>query len=303
MKRHNFNAIRTSHYPHTSWLYELCSLYGLYVVDEANIETHGMRPYTGRLSDDPDWEKAYLDRLQRMVLRDKTHPCIIGWSLGNESGYGRNHDIMANWIRQYDKSRVLFYEPASYGPRASVKGSTPSTSEIVGGTVATDVICPMYARVNDCLQLAKLYPELPVILCEYAHMMGNSGGNLDEYWNAFETYPRLQGGFIWDWVDQGISAVDSTGQYVWAYGGDFGENDHDANFCLNGLNWPDRGLGRALDGMYHPAVRDSKASLSSVPYGLAGVSDLQNAKSLDLYRVRHIYFRDSILKLNLFVLV
>lgn len=291
MKRNNFNAVRTSHYPHTAWLYEFCSLYGLYVVDETNIETHGMKPYTGRLSDDPDWTLAYLTRLQRMVKRDKTHPCIIGWSLGNESGYGRNHgakikisdfkilinfnvsiyiivDIMSQWIRKYDKSRVLFYEPATYGSREKVNDSS----------VATDILCPMYSRVNDCLQLISKYPQLPLILCEYAHMMGNSGGNLDEYWSAFHTYPRLQGGFIWDWVDQGLSTIDSQGHYFWAYGGDFGEMDHDGSFCLNGMNWPDRGLGRALDRIYDPKVRLNRALLDSKTYGLGGCLDISLSK-------------------------
>ena len=120
MKRHNFNAVRTSHYPHSPWLYELCTLYGLFVVDETNIETHGMKPYAGCLADDSAWEKAFMTRMKRMYERDKVHASIIGWSLGNEAGYGIVHDKMAAWIRAADHSRVLFYEPATYGPYVPV---------------------------------------------------------------------------------------------------------------------------------------------------------------------------------------
>ena len=234
LKRHNFNALRLSHYPHSPWLYELCSVYGLFVVDEANLETHGMTPYVGALANDPAWEQAMLLRATRMFERDKAQPCIIGWSLGNESGYGEAHDKMAAWLRRADASRVVLYEPASYGPRTG------------SASAATDVLCPMYARVSDCVALSNLFPEMPLIQSEYSHSMGNSGGNLDAYWESYRSVPRLQGGFIWDWVDQGVAVEDSQGRARWAYGGDFGEAVHDANFCLNGLNWPDRGLGAAL---------------------------------------------------------
>ena len=129
MKRNNFNAVRTSHYPQCPWFYELCNLYGLYVVDECNIETHGMKPYAGRLADDPLWEEAYMQRLIRMYMRDKVHPCIISWSLGNESGYGRTHDKMYAWIKQRDPSRLVMYEPASYGLRLTDGGSGEGSSD------------------------------------------------------------------------------------------------------------------------------------------------------------------------------
>ena len=277
MKRFNFNSIRTSHYPQPSWFYELCNVYGLYVVDESNIETHGMKPTASRLADDKEWKDAYMLRLSRMYYRDRTHPCIIAWSLGNEGGYGEIHDHMASWIRNMDPHRMVMYEPASYGPRSVVNSGNSSGSgdqsaniylnstennekqkvdtiwctwdyfeKPTHTTLATDILCPMYARINDAVKLANMYQDMPLLLCEYSHMMGNSGGNLSDYWDAFKMYSRLQGGFIWDWVDQGIAVTDGLNQLKWAYGGDFGETISDKNFCLNGLNFPDRGLSWAL---------------------------------------------------------
>jgi hypothetical protein len=266
MKRYNFNAVRTSHYPQAPMFYEFCNLYGLYVVDEANIETHGMLPYAGRLSDSSFWERAYMRRLLRMIHRDRNHPSVIAWSLGNESGYGRTHDKMASLVRAYEKDRVLMYEPATYGPRDSGQKSGwfgGRNSEGGKGAIATDILCPMYPRVDDCIVIANRNPDMPVILCEYAHMMGNSGGNLDTYWKWFNNFSRLQGGFIWDWADQGICVTDSTGAPLWTYGGDFGELYHDGAFCLNGLNWPDRGLGDVLTQSRLRAARSRHAYLMS----------------------------------------
>lgn len=166
------------------------AVYGMYVIDECNIETHGMQPYVGRLADDPHWAGAYMQRLSRMVERDCLHTCIIGWSLGNEAGYGLVHDRMAQWLRQRDNTRIIMYEPASYGPRgdndltttsiAALKTSevTKNTAEMDGidvpkeETVATDVLCPMYAKVEECIRLSTRFPTMPLIQCEYAHMMG-----------------------------------------------------------------------------------------------------------------------------------
>ena len=305
MKRHNFNAIRTSHYPHQSWLYDLCTLYGMYVIDEANIETHGMVPYVGRLADDPAWRDAYMLRLQRMFLRDKNHGCIIGWSLGNESGYGEVHDLMADWIRTKDTSRILCYEPASFGPR-DVAGNKTFDKHVVDNLLngcyqnktATDILCPMYARVHECTELLRMFPSKPLILCEYSHMMGNSGGNLDLYWDAFHRHSRMQGGFIWDWVDQGISTKsDVTGRMIWAYGGDFHEISHDRNFCLNGLIWPDRGLGWAqgvrYTDNYNNSTTDHIMSINDDSFGLSSrVSEnemqVQNRKKQKLNENRTI---------------
>ena len=225
MKRFNINAVRTAHYPNDPYFYDLCDEYGLYVVDEANIESHA---FLAQLGHDPRYAKAFLDRGLRMVLRDKNHPSIIIWSLGNESGYGPNHDAMAAWIRRYDPSRPIQYEGALQW-------------NLYGDPFATDIICPMYAPVDEVVRYGRSKKgKGPLILCEYAHAMGNSGGGLAEYWDAFRRYDGLQGGFIWDWIDQGLLRHDEAGRPYWAYGGDFGDQPNDANFCINGMLSPDR---------------------------------------------------------------
>lgn len=243
MKQHNFNAVRCSHYPnHPDW-YDLCDEYGLYVVDEANIETHGMVPMN-RLSDDPTWLTPMMERVTRMVLRDLNHPSIILWSLGNESGYGRNHDALYHWVKAFDPTRPVQYE-----------GGGANTS-------ATDILCPMYARVNEdqCFPavpkwaiakwIALPNEQRPLILCEYAHAMGNSLGGFAAYWQAFRQHPRLQGGFIWDWADQSLQRYDEEGQAYAAYGGDFGDTPNDRQFCMNGLVFADR--------QPHPSLYEAK---------------------------------------------
>ena len=235
MKQHNFNAVRCSHYPHQAGFYRLCNRLGMYVVDEANIETHGMTPM-GALADDPLWAGAFLERMTRMVARDFNHPCIVIWSLGNESGYGAAHDAMYQWTKRADPSRPIQYEGGG------------------SATPVTDIICPMYARTDSDLSQGPGLPpkpglikwaaqadeQRPLILCEYAHAMGNSLGNFSDYWDVFRAYPRIQGGFIWDWVDQGLNRSKENGETVWAYGGDFGDVENDRQFCINGLVFPDR---------------------------------------------------------------
>ncbi|ECQ1025019.1 beta-galactosidase [Salmonella enterica subsp. diarizonae] len=243
MKQNNFNAVRCSHYPnHPQW-YALCDRYGLYVVDEANIETHGMTPMN-RLSDDPDWLPAMSQRVTRMVQRDRNHPSIIIWSLGNESGYGANHDALYRWLKAEDPSRPVQYEGGG------------------ADTAATDIICPMYARVDQDQPfpavpkwsikkwLSLPGEQRPLILCEYAHAMGNSFGGFAKYWQAFRQYPRLQGGFVWDWVDQSLIKYDADGKPWSAYGGDFGDTPNDRQFCMNGLVFADR--------TPHPALYEAK---------------------------------------------
>src|SRR3954447_9644383 len=235
MKQHNINAVRCSHYPNDPYWLDLCDRWGLYVIDEANIESHAWYDDVCR---DPAYASAFLERVRNMVERDKNHPSVIVWSLGNESGYGPNHDAAAGWLRHRDPSRPLHYEGA-------IK------FEWAGGRVATDIVCPMYPDVEDVEAWARANDDpRPLILCEYSHAMGNSNGGLADYNALFDRYPQLQGGFIWEWIDHGIPQTAANGREHWAYGGDFGDEPNDANFCADGLVWPDR--------TPHPAMHEVK---------------------------------------------
>ncbi|MBP7707316.1 MAG: DUF4981 domain-containing protein [Candidatus Aminicenantes bacterium] len=255
MKRSNINAVRTCHYPDDPRWYELCDEYGLYLVDEANIESHGMGYGPASLAKDPAWGPAHLDRVRRMVERDKNHPSIIVWSLGNEAGDGVNFEEAYRWLKKRDPSRPVQYERA--GLRAH-----------------TDIYCPMYASIEEMLKYAATRKDRPLIQCEYAHSMGNSTGNLQDYWDAIESHDQLQGGFIWDWVDQGFAAETPAGAFYWKFGGDFGPADvpSDQNFCCNGLVAPDR--------TPHPALYEVKKVYQSVKFvgadPAAGAVELRN---------------------------
>ena len=369
MKQNNFNAVRTSHYPNHGRWYELCDAYGLYVVDEANIETHGFQVANipmSYLAERPEWQDAFMARMTRCLLRDRAHACVLAWSLGNEAGCGAAHKAMAAWVRATDPSRPLLYEARRMGmrgrrresrvggprrgcpcagERAPISSLTLSLSLthsllhsffaptppkpplcLKGGgarTSCTDIVCPMYARLptlaawtagggDDSAAGAR-----PVILCEYAHAMGNSGGGLADYWAAFwAPSGPLQGGFIWDWVDQGllvkqphatpsgakcvasssanvwiycsarrplfsrinpahaplpcdhpvpIPSHPCSGRPLWAFGGDFGDAPNDANFCINGIAFPDR--------TPHPTMLEAKALSQPVAWALQGAGD------------------------------
>ena len=234
MKQNNINAVRTCHYPNDPYWYELCDEFGLYVVDEANIESHGMGYDPDKtLGNNPVWLNAHIDRTRRMLERDKNHPSVIIWSLGNEAGDGSNFQATYKWIKTRDLSRPVQYE------RAELNWNT-------------DIFCPMYMRVDGILEYASKKQDRPLIQCEYAHAMGNSTGNFVDYWDAIDNNDQLQGGFIWDWVDQGLQKFDSTGRKFWAFGGDFGPKDvpSDGNFCANGLVFPDR--------LPHPGLSEVK---------------------------------------------
>ena len=192
------------------------------MIDEANIESHGMGYGKESLAKDASWGPAHLARVQAAVERDKNHPCVIVWSLGNEAGNGVNFMECYDWVKQRDPSRPVQYEQAHFNKRNS------------------DIRCPMYAGIGRIVDFAKKNPDRPLILCEYAHAMGNSVGNLQDYWTAIETYPHLQGGCIWDWVDQGLYKTTEDGTRYFAYGGDFGDKPNDRDFCVNGLVNPDR---------------------------------------------------------------
>jgi len=224
MKQANINAVRTSHYPNDPRWYDLADEFGLYLIDEANVESHGMgyHPDT-TLGNRPPWREAHLDRTIRMVERDKNHPSVIIWSLGNEGGDGVNFEATSAWIHRRDPSRPVMYERAGQRPHV-------------------DLVTPMYSRIPDLLDYVRTWRDRPLILCEYAHAMGNSVGNLQDYWDVIDAEPQLQGGFIWDWVDQGLAARTRDGEPYWAYGGDYGPRGtpSDGNFLFNGLVGPDR---------------------------------------------------------------
>ena len=223
MKSLNVNAVRTSHYPNDPLWYDLCDKYGIYVVAEANIESHGMGYGETTLAKSPRYAKAHMERDQRNVQRYFNHPSIIFWSLGNEAGYGPNFDATYEWTKNEDPSRPVQYE------RAGLEGKT-------------DIFCPMYYGYNSMETYGSNPPsDKPLIQCEYAHAMGNSMGGFNKYWEQIRKYPNLQGGFIWDFVDQAVRTKGTDGVEIFAYGGDFNRFDAtDGNFCVNGIVSPDR---------------------------------------------------------------
>ena len=252
MKENNVNAIRCSHYPKNPFFYSLCDTYGFYVIDEANIETHGMGTTNQGLDKKPelkkehpayrkDWKAAHLDRTIRMFERDKNHPSIVTWSLGNEAGNGDNFYATYKWLKENDLTRPTQYEGATHYEN-------------------TDIQAPMYDRIPQLIKYAENKPKRPLILCEYSHAMGNSLGNFKDYWDVIRKYDVLQGGFIWDWVDQGLVAKTENGQKYWGYGGDFkaAHLQHDANFCLNGIVNPDR--------TPHPGLEELKKVYQNIQF-------------------------------------
>ncbi|MFD2332905.1 glycoside hydrolase family 2 TIM barrel-domain containing protein [Cohnella sp. GCM10020058] len=250
MKRHHINAVRLSHYPNDPRWLDLCDRYGLYVIDEADLETHGFHFVgdEGYLANHPAWREAFVQRARRLIERDKNHPSVIVWSLGNESGYGPNHDAMAEWVRQQDGTRPIHYERAYDAP-------------------VVDIVSSMYPAVGTIVEEGLKDDPRPYLMCEFGHAMGNSTGNLKEYWDAIYAYPRLLGGLIWEWADMAIEVAETsasmnrgkgaksdteppavpssdasheTAGKVYLYGGDFGDEPHSGSFCLDGLLFPDR---------------------------------------------------------------
>lgn len=237
MKRHNINCVRTSHYPNHPEFLELCDEFGLYVIDECDLETHGAEfahglcsnTATSRLSGNPEWKEAYLDRMKRMVERDKNSPSVIIWSLGNESQFGENHVAMAEWTKNRDTGRLIHYERTAYPNKAY-------GADQIDIHPCVDIVSRMYTNLADLETQAKdTKDKRPYLLCEYAHAMGLGPGGLEEYWNLFYKYPRLIGGCVWEWCDHTVLL---NGQEL--YGGDFGEFPHDGNFCVDGLCYANR---------------------------------------------------------------
>ncbi|GJM64471.1 glycoside hydrolase family 2 TIM barrel-domain containing protein [Persicobacter diffluens] len=239
MKRANINAVRTSHYPNDSYWYKLCDQYGLYVYDEANMEAHDYGWSVNELATMPNYKKAIMERTQRMVERDKNHPSIIAWSMGNESGSSQAFIDAYQWTKKADPSRLCVYDRAEIDPAFA-------------HTRHSDVLGWMYASVEKLNYILWTNPNRPFIWCEYAHSMGNSTGNLNDLWKEVRKNPRHQGGFIWDWRDQGLEKIDAKGERYFAYGGDFEPDGvyNDSSFCLNGLVFP--------DGRPQPALAEVK---------------------------------------------
>lgn len=251
MKAHNVNMVRTSHYPNDPRFTALCDKYGIYVCDETDLETHGARPWYA-LSRSPEWEGEYVDRVQRMVERDKNHPCVIFWSLGNESGWGQNHVAMHTWIKSRDTSRIVHYEGANYD-----YNDGKYLREV------TDIESRMYPNPTWCDNYCKdAERDEPLFLCEYSHAMGNGPGDLRDYWEVIEANDNFFGGCVWEFIDHSVAIGDKYGDPSFTYGGDFGDHPNDGNFCVDGLVYPDRrahtGLEELKQAIMPVAVREVK---------------------------------------------
>jgi beta-galactosidase len=293
IKRFNFNCIRTSHYPMDPYLYDLCDEYGILVIDEANLETHGLG---SKLSNDPMWTGAYLDRATRMVMRDKNHPSIITWSLGNEAGRGPNHAAMAAWIHDFDITRPVHYEPAQGTPQAdgyidptdSRYPKTNDHSHRLQNPIDqpyVDIVSRMYPGLYTAPLLANQQngDNRPIFFVEYSHAMGNSNGNLKEFWDQWRSTKRIIGGAIWEFKDQGLLKKDSAGVSYYAYGGDYGERYFD-NFTIKGIV--------ASDGRPKPAIYECKhvfqpaeCTLADAGKGLIKIKNWNSTASLSQYDV------------------
>ncbi|WP_430811010.1 MULTISPECIES: glycoside hydrolase family 2 TIM barrel-domain containing protein [unclassified Carboxylicivirga] len=269
MKQFNINAVRNSHYPTHPRFYELCDEHGLYVTDEANIESHGM--YYGKysLAKNPEWKEAHLDRNIRMVERSKNHPCIIVWSMGNEAGDGENFTAVYKWIKHRDPSRPVHYERAEMGDN-------------------TDIFCPQYPGAQYLKHYASKHQTKPMIMSEYAHAMGNSTGNLMDLWDVIydRTNRQLQGGYIWDWIDQGLLEHDEEGCPYWTYGGDYGENmPSDDNFVCNGVIYPDMTPQPGLWEVKY-VYQYVRFSNEGLPFGQFKISNYHDFITLENYDIR-----------------
>lgn len=255
LKQFNFNAVRTSHYPNDIIWYELCDLYGIYVLDEANFESHANY---ASLVHNRRWQNAQNSRVLNMMIRDKNHPCIIGWSVGNESGNGEIQTEIIKLMRNYDSSRYIHHEG-----ECKILWYQEENSYVSANNKYNDSVNPMYPSIEECLEYSEENRDpRPFITSEYSHAMGNSNGSLNRYWDAFINYSGLQGGFIWDWVDQGLIKKDSKDRKYWAFGGDFEDTINDFDFCINGLIWPDR--------KPHPALYEAKKCMQ--PFSIKPIS-------------------------------
>ncbi|MFA9187372.1 glycoside hydrolase family 2 TIM barrel-domain containing protein [Flavobacterium magnesitis] len=278
MKENNINAIRMSHYPHDTHFYDLCDEYGFYVVDEANIETHGMGAELQGSFDKskhpaylPEWAPAHLDRIKRMFAFDKNHPSIIIWSLGNECGNGPVFYDAYDWLKQIDSTRPVQFEQA-------------------GENRNTDIVAPMYPGIKSMKDYASADKKRPYIMCEYSHAMGNSNGNFQEYWDIINSSKHMQGGFIWDWVDQGLKTKNEKGITFWAYGGDLGGEklQNDENFCANGLISANR--------IPHPGLFEVKKVYQNIQFQLDDKANLAVTNHFNFTNLSNYTFKWELIK-------
>ncbi|NLX83179.1 MAG: DUF4981 domain-containing protein, partial [Clostridiales bacterium] len=275
IKRNNMNAVRTAHYPTDPRFLDICDELGLYVIDEADIECHGVTSFShyDLMAKDPVWEKQFVDRGVRMVQRDRNHPSVIFWSLGNESGYGHNHVAMAKAIRALDLSRPIHYERDEKGETA-------------------DMISQMYTSIPHLIELGKMKGQKPFFLCEFAHAMGLGPGNLEDYWQAIYKYDRLIGGCVWEMVDHGIRQVTEAGEAYYAYGGDFGEQPHDRNFCVDALLYPDRTPHTGMKEYKH-VLRPVRAFMKDEAMGQIRLKNLYDFTDLNTLTLEYFVEKDG----------
>lgn len=275
LKRNNMNTVRTAHYPSDPRFLDICDEVGLYVVDEADIECHGVTSFAhyDLMAQDPVWEKQFVDRGVRMVQRDRNHPSVIFWSLGNESGYGHNHVKMAEAMRALDTSRPIHYERDDFGETA-------------------DMISQMYTSIPHLIAQAREKGKKPLFLCEYAHAMGLGPGNLEDYWQAIYKYDRLIGGCVWELVDHGIKQETPEGETYYAYGGDFGEHPHDGNFCVDALLYPDRSPHTGMKEYKH-VLRPVRAELADEAAGRLRLHNLFDFTDLSALALQYVVEKDG----------
>ena len=282
MKQHNINAIRTAHYPNSPFFYDLCDEYGMYVIDETDLECHGFELTEDYkwLSDNPEWEEAHVNRIKRTIQRDKNHPCIIMWSLGNESSFGYNFRKMAEYAKKTDPTRLVHYE-GDFEAEVS------------------DVYTTMYTwleRTDDKLTMDKIITNTkkPHILCEYDHAMGNGPGNLKEYQDIFYKYDHIQGGFIWEWFDHGIETVTESGEVYYKYGGDFGDDPNNGNFCIDGMLMPDRTPSTSLIE-YKKVIEPIETKNIDISSGLYQLTNRLDFNALTDYKLTCQFYEDDYL--------
>ena len=287
MKQHNFNAIRTRHYPNMPQLYQLCDEYGFYVIDESDLEIHGVEelfglnvhregtrhPFTPFLCDSPDWQPAILDRVQKNVLRDKNRPCVLVWSMGNEAGYGCGFEAALAWTKAFDPGRLTHYEGALHAPRTPRGGKNDFSN--------LDLYSRMYASIPEMRAYLDGHPDKPFIQCEFIHAMGNGPGDIEDYYQLEEEYDSFVGGFVWEWCDHAVYlGKTADGKVKYGYGGDSGEYPHDGNFCMDGLVYPDRTPSTGLKEYknVHRPLRVRLVDAAAGRYELQNKLDFLNLK-------------------------